>query len=377
MKRKWNISIGLISLIVVLITISNLFFQTKLDKLPRIDKKMIQDLNVLNTKLKDEELWPDFNLDKYPMMLINRTGILNTYYAVNFKESNKIGAKIINLETLDETNLTLSRYNFLYPTVIPLNFSFGNFSTTGSNKVIDGNKSVFYLKYDKKNFEKYPPGNQLIIYLAHEAFHYYHQDNWTDGNPNIETLNTEYLSLIGLSYKILDDLNQPKLSAKENLKLLQKYAVVSKEKEKVNKEYFLDESKKEVIEGTAEYVGRKAGNLVGKEYKILEFENGGNPDFYEVFTTMSRGEFGTDFITGFSLYNTGNVIANTLDQIDSDLWKKELNNQTKDKPISFLDLIHLYLENNPVQKKDLHQIKSEYDYSDIVTQSQKFNFPNN
>lgn len=307
--------------------------------------------------------------------MINRTGVLNTYYAVNFKNTNKIGAKNINLELLDETNLTLSRYNFLYPSVIPLNFSFGNFSTTGSNRIIDQNKPVFYLKYDKANFEKYPPSNQLIIFLAHEAFHYYHQTNWTDGNPNIDTLNKEYLSLIGLSYKILDDLNQPDLSTKETLELLQKYTVVSKEKENLNKDYFQNESKKEMIESTASYVGRKAGKLVGKEYNILEFENGGNPKFYEVFTTMSQGEFGTDFITDFSLYNTGNVLANSLDQIDSELWKKELNNQTKEQPIFFSDLIDLYLENNPVQKADLNQVKSEYDYSDIVNTSEKFDFP--
>ncbi|MBO0428286.1 hypothetical protein JZO82_03825 [Vagococcus fluvialis] len=374
MKKKWLIGIGLLSLILILVTVSNLLFQTKLEKLSEVDKEMVQDLNTLNTKLKDEELWPGFNLDEYPLIMINRTGVLNTYYAVNFKNTNKIGAKNINLELLDETNLTLSRYNFLYPSVIPLNFSFGNFSTTGSNRIIDQNKPVFYLKYDKTNFEKYPPSNQLIIFLAHEAFHYYHQTNWTDGNPNIDTLNKEYLSLIGLSYKILDDLNQPNLSTKETLELLQKYTVVSKEKENLNKDYFQDESKKEMIESTASYVGRKAGKLVGKEYNILEFENGGNPKFYEVFTTMSQGEFGTDFITDFSLYNTGNVLANSLDQIDSELWKKELNNQTKEQPIFFSDLIDLYLENNPVQKVDLNQIKSEYDYSDIVNTSEKFDF---
>ncbi len=56
MKKKWLIGIGLLSLILVLVTVSNLLFQTKLEKLSEVDKEMVQDLNTLNTKLKDEKL---------------------------------------------------------------------------------------------------------------------------------------------------------------------------------------------------------------------------------------------------------------------------------------------------------------------------------
>lgn len=95
MKKKWLIGIGLLSLILILVTVSNLLFQTKLEKLSEVDKEMVQDLNTLNTKLKDEELWPGFNLDEYPLIMINRTGVLNTYYAVNFKILIKLVLKIL------------------------------------------------------------------------------------------------------------------------------------------------------------------------------------------------------------------------------------------------------------------------------------------
>lgn len=367
-KIVWVVAILLVLVILVGI-VGNLTLKTKEKQLSQVDQKMMTDLEKLNQSLAEKPLWPDFKLNEYPLLLINKSNIIKTYYAANFEKTNSIGAKAIDLG--DEKETKISRYSPLYPSILPMNFSLGNFSTTDSTKAIDKNEPVFYFKYDKNNFATQPPGNQFIIILTHEAFHFYQQKNWADGQPDSHQLAQDDLALLGLSYKILDELNQPILAENKILALLQDYLTVSNERQKLNKSYVAEESKKEVIEGTASYAGREAGKRIDKDYKILEFENGGQPTFYEVFETMSRGDFGTDFIVDFGLYNSGNVLANSLDKIEETTWKEKLNQQTKENVVSFVDVIELYLQKYPTDSaKNLKQIKEKYQF-EIINQQAK------
>ncbi|MDT2813337.1 hypothetical protein [Vagococcus carniphilus] len=361
--------IGFLLLCVVFIIfigpiVGNKLIKTSVSSLDKTDRQMITDMTTFNQSLIDNgEIWPNFNVTDYPIIAINQSKWLNRFYAFNFKKTSTIGSKELT-QSNQNISVSVNRYASTYPQVIPLNLAIGNFSTTGSRKTIDQNKPVFFIKYNQDNFKAMPPSNQFIIFTMHEAFHFYAQKNWPDGHPNQIDLTIDDLALLGLSYKLLDKLNQPNIKNDEVLSLLQEYVEVYEERQKMNPDYLKEEAKKEVIESTASYVGRQSGKRINKKYDILEFENGGKPTFYEVFQAMGNGEFGTDFLIDFSLYNTGNVLANSLDKINEQQWKEHLNQNTKEKSISFYDLVKTYV-NDSIHQKPLEKIKVENDFNKI------------
>ncbi len=364
MKKVTKIGFLVLFLVFIGPIIGNKFIKTSVSDLDKIDQQMIIDMTTFNQTVVDKgEVWPGFKVLDYPILAINQSKWINQFYAFNFKKTSPIGSKVLHQNSQSDS-MQVSRYANTYPQVIPLNLAIGNFSTTGSQKKINQNKPVFFIKYNQDNFVEMPPGNQFIIFTMHEAFHFYAQNSWQDGHPNQIDLSIDDLALLGLSYKLLDKLNQSNLNDEEMLSLLQDYTTVYEERKKENLKYLTEEAKKEVIESTASYVGRQSGKRINKKYEILEFENGGKPTFYEVFQTMGKGDFGTDFIVDFSLYNTGNVLANSLDKLNEKQWKNQLNEQTKEKSISFYDLIKNYLTEN-TRKKTLEQIKLENDFTRI------------
>ncbi|MGY3765566.1 hypothetical protein ACWOAH_03310 [Vagococcus vulneris] len=367
MKKKTKISFFILSLIFIIFIgpiVGNKFIKTSVSSLNKTDRQMITDMTTFNQSLIDKgEIWPNFNVTDYPIITINQSKWLNRFYAFNFKKTSSIGSKELT-QSNQNIAVPVSRYASTYPQVIPLNLAIGNFSTTGSRKNIDQNKPVFFIKYTQDNFTAMPPGNQFIIFTMHEAFHFYAQNCWQDGQPNQIDLTVDDLSLLGLSYKLLDKLNQSNLKNEEVLSLLQEYITVYEERQKTNPDYLIEEAKKETIESTASYVGRESGKRINKKYDILEFENGGKPTFYEVFQAMGNGDFGTEFLVDFSLYNTGNVLANSLDKLNKQQWKEHLNQNTKEKSISFYDLIKNYLNDN-TRQKTLEQIKTENEFKKI------------
>lgn len=367
MKKFSKIIITLVLTIFIYIVIFN-FKSVNYTDLSSTNKEMFFKLN--NTL--DNDIWPNFSLDK-PMILIEKGDYLNNKAnTVNFYRKNIFLVNVdIKSPLAKKVNMPkdfklqqVYKLNRFHPLAIKTISPIGNFSSIGENlKYKDYNK-IYKFKYGKNNFNSTKKSQEFIPFLAHEYFHYSIQDNWKIKDEYLDIINNkEYISLIGLEYKILDNIMK-NLDNKNLLDTyLNEYLKVSKEKENLDKNYFNKEKNYETIEGSATYIGMNYGDIVNTPLPFLEGAiREEDRSFYYIFTVAANYDNYINELR-FSRYDSGALLLKSLN-------KNNYNFYSNLEDSTIYKEVEKYVLNNP-KSVDLNSIKEKYNYTEIEKESEK------
>lgn len=350
-KKKIFIIIGGIILILLFgvlgIVIKNKCFSLEYQQLNSTDKKMLAEYNQLYEEMQTKDLWTDFHLADKPILAVSKDSF--DTYLVNPKafHNNLFSQKI----TMPKEFKLQSVYRIapIVPQVLKIRLDIlSNFNTIDNKYSVYGN-DVYYVKYNnKESFEKLNTSSHFTPFLAHEAFHYYMQNEWKIMEKSENELTDNDIALLKEQYQILDDINTELESQKSHEKLIsyakQYIDVVSKRIES-NREYVIPELSHETAEGTAQYLTIKTSKLVGYDYGIMYFDNVTNVPLSDVFKQIESGNFSVNYLYDQMPYQSGAALCLLFDELDIPDWQKKLNSQTLEHPINLYDILKEYLSN--------------------------------
>ncbi|EAD9617555.1 hypothetical protein LSA88_002885 [Listeria monocytogenes] len=400
-KRGLKICLAIVTVVIlflVVMTVLNKTFHVSYDQMDKTDQAFFKQLNTLYSKTKNKPLWQGYNLAENPILFVRKGNQLNfseetvnlirgNVYAVGVKGlEGKWYAKKINLpdsyEMPDVYRLSITTPG-IWETWSPL----GNFSsiaidektgkTKQTNMQVGDSSHVYYFKYSKGNIEKpLNPSQSAIPFYTHEAFHYFVQKDWqgSDGNIGLESKNAEWYSLLGLQYKVLDNIME-EVQQKDTdgvSAALADYRVVSDARRKLDSKGYQDEKSHETIEGTATYVGIKSSDLTGGDPIKLQLLSGAKDDEHRKFFTLFESiAYSPSYVSEFkwNRYDSGALLSAALDEVDSNNWQSIFNQKASNESYTLDDRIHELKYSGKVN--NLNAIKQKYDFQNIEKLSEK------
>ncbi len=292
----------------------------------------------------ETSVWSGYALEDKPIMAIN--GALGTAYLVN--PSNEIKSVFAQEIAMPEgSGIRVYRLSVLTPQVFPMRFDAGNFNTLGKSYSIFGNEVYFTRYAAKESLDAQYSSKHYITFLTHEAFHYYMQDHWPDGGRFSEDLSGTDIDLIAEEYDVLaqiqSELAESNPSNDALLQSAKDYADVMGRRLGANPRYLSAEISMETIEGTAQYVGIKASEIVGYDYGVMYFDNTKDVSFSDVIPALRAGQIEQSFLADRMPYETGALLCELLDALRVDGWQERLKAQTKENPVTLYSVICDYL----------------------------------
>lgn len=347
--RKKFIIIGgiiLVFLFGALITVvKNKLVSSEYEQLSAVDRKMLAEYDQLYGEMKTKELWDGFHLEEKPILAVSKDSFDTYLIDPQISHGHLLSQKI----TMPEAFQLQSVYRIapVAPQVLKIRLDVAsNFNTLGQIYPVFGN-DVYFMKYsDQESFEKPNASLHFTPFLAHEAFHYYMQNEWKILERPENGLTDRDITLLKEQYQLLDDINAELQSQKSHEKLIscakQYIDVVSKRIES-NREYVLSELSHETAEGTAQYLTIKASKLVGYDYGIMYFDNVKNVPMSDVFDQIDAGNISLDYLYNQMPYQIGASLCFLFDELDIPDWQQKLNSQTLEQPINLYDILKDYL----------------------------------
>lgn len=347
MKKIFITSLILFSIIFIFIVAKNKCSTSDYDNLTNTDKNIISEYNKLYGESIKKNLWNGFNLENKAILILSKD-TKNAYIInpKNFKEN--LFTKKISIPK-DFKLKSIYRIAPISPEIIKIRLNkLSNFNTIGKTYKIFNN-DVYFIKYNKEESldEKYS-SSHFAPFLAHEAFHYYMQENWKILNSPEVSLSSDDIILLKQEYSILDNIRKELSSNNNKIKLIEyskEYVDVVSKRLSKNKNYVESELSKETAEGTAQYITIKVSKLIGYDYGIMYFSNIQNVPFREVFKQIDAGNINIDYLYSKMPYNTGAQLCFLFDALNIPSWQEKLNKQTLQKQIYLYDILKDYLQN--------------------------------
>lgn len=344
-RLKTFIIIICVLFIAVFAVIASNRFTSTFEKLNASDKQILSELDAYFNANREKSIWSGYNLDKTPVLAVN--GIFGPAYIVNPTGNiNSVFAQ--KIEMPQGSVINVYRLSVLTPQAFKVRFSPGNFNTIGKTYSLFGN-NVYFTKYtSKKSLTPKYSSEHYITFLTHEAFHYYMQKNWANGSRFSETLNDTDIDLIAREYDILSKIQTALCDGtptQDNLiQYAEAYVSVMKSRLASNEKYVNAELSMETAEGTAEYVGIKASQIVGYDFGVMYFDNAKNVSFSDVIPALSSGEIEQSFLADRMPYESGALLCELIEALNISGWQERLNAQTEDKPVYLYTLIKDYTD---------------------------------
>ena len=271
---------------------------------------------------------------------------MNGAYLVNpSDEPDSIFAAKINMP--QDSALRVYRVSFLAPQTYAMRLEVGNFNTLDKTYDVFGDE-VYFIKYNRKDSVEAPNSSRhFITFLTHEAFHYYMQNQWSDGSRftgelsenDIDLMAEEYDALAGIQAELLRD--SP--SRETLLGYADAYVRAVEQRLEANPEYVQSELSMETVEGTAQYVGIRASRIVGYDYGVMYFDNTSNVSIAEVIPMFRSGGIDESFLSDRMPYETGALLCCLLDAVGAQGWQERLNAQTLENTTTLHAVIKEYL----------------------------------
>ncbi|KRN88598.1 hypothetical protein IV53_GL000563 [Ligilactobacillus ceti DSM 22408] len=292
---------------------------------------------------KQGPLWEGYDLTDQPLVFINQ-GFGKSAYVVNPKQPvSKLWAKEIKMPAKYNTK-KVYRISSLTPKMIWTKRTLGNFNTIGEKIKILG-QNVYCLQYGSENLQPKYSANHFAPYLAHEAFHYYMQNNWSPSDRFDGELSQNGIKLLKQEYAVLSQI-KAQLAHGSHDKLFQladNYVAIVKQRLVENPDYVQKELTMATIEGTASYVGIQAAQRVGYDYGVMYFDNVKNVDFNEVIPMLEKKGIDRSFLRNRMPYETGALVCELLAKLNVPHWQQKLNQQTIQKQVTLYDVLKDYV----------------------------------
>lgn len=315
------------------------------EQLPKVEQNMLRELDLL---FKANDPWEGFRLSERPLLLARKGDILASKekgfnllkgysYAVNVKGlDGKYYAKKIRMPKGFKIPYVY-RLSLFAPAAWESWNPVGNF---GRVKKLGETKDVFMFKYNKDTLDSDMSSNmQFAAFLPHEAFHFFMQQDWDEEEGRgSEDMSKENLYLTGLQYEILDRMNTTK-SRKKLKELAGDYIKVMNQRIQKYKDTVLAANKTETIEGCATYIALTYSRQINNQrFKLLfKIKEDKNRNFLTAFSYISTGLVPKKELFNGMLYDTGATLCMTLDRLDGEQWKRNLNGQKKDSILTLYE----------------------------------------
>ncbi len=315
------------------------FFNGKFEDLSQNDQYILNEFSEFS---KSEPVWKDYNLKDRSLLFINKDFFGSAYLINPTDKPSGIFAKEIDVPG----GLKAYRISGFYPSVLKLKMVPGNFNPIDDFFIFESHPkvmgtSVYFVKYNQENIDQPYSSNHFMPFLAHEAFHFYMQQNWDGGSRFYGDLSNEDLDLLKQEYSVLAKMQEADIEHKNaDWKALAKqYLEIMDKRIKNNPTYLKDELEMETAEGTATYVGIKAARDVGYDYGVMYFPNAANVSFDKIMPLVEDGSLSKEYLADSIPYDTGAQLCFLLDKLEVPDWQGKLNAQTKDHPVTLYDLV--------------------------------------
>ncbi len=301
--------------ITLILIVSNYFCDTYED-LNETDKIILSELANFYQKNKIQSIWSNYNFDDKTIVALN--GTLGNTYIINPKKEIK-SLFITKIDMPEDKKIEVYRTSILDLQFLKIRMDFGNFNTIGKKCNVHGNE-IYYTKYNlKESIEQRNTSRHYITFLTHEAFHYYMQENWPDGDGFTGNLTSEDIELISSEYDILSKIQVQLKKKVQSRKILIEYAKayidIVEKRIALNPKYLKNELSVETIEGTANYVSIKASDMVNYDYGILYFDNTNNVKFSDIIPELKSGKINNSFLFNRMPYETGALLCEIADAL--------------------------------------------------------------
>lgn len=332
-------------------------FHADYQLLSEIDQKVLSELEQCFQAEKDTPLWEGYRLSEKTIVAVN--GRWGDAYIVNPKvEPKSLFAQKIRMP--EKSSLNAYRVAFTSPQLLQFRglADFNNISRSGEalEKNLLGNQ-VYYTRYTEKsvNGPDYSSGHYLT-FLAHEAFHFYMQGEWsTAGRFDTELMKDEALDQLEDEYIVLSKMQealQKKVPDRHELtELCKEYvAVVEKRLSAKNGYDVKPELQAETEEGTATYVGIQASKIIGYPFDVMcVAQRDGtiekNYPFSEVVKVLRGGDIDSSVLSSNLVYETGALLCQVMDVVGPSDWQTQLNRQTKSSQTTLFEIIQKFVNN--------------------------------
>lgn len=332
-----GVAVGVIIFVAAALLIVNKF-NSDFDDLNDTDQAILTELNTFLSSDESDKIWSDYSLGENPIVVIN--GRLGSAYLINPHEIPG-GITSTEIDMPDDYAISVYRLALSTPQAFMIRISPGDFNTIGETYAVHGN-DVYFLRYDEvTSLDAEYSSAHFITELSHEAFHYYMQSDWSEGSRFSEELSEADLELLEQEYHVLAQV-QTEL-AKESpdkemlLTLSEEYVAVMQQRAAANPEYLKMELDMETCEGTAQYVGIKASEIVGYDYGVMYFDNKKDVSFDEVIPMLEAGGIDESFLRDRMPYETGAIVCKLMDALELEGWQEMLNEQTADNPLALYE----------------------------------------
>lgn len=216
----------------------------------------------------------------------------------------------------------------------------GNFTTIGHPKRVLGQDS-YYVKFGEHSFDVPNSSEHFITFLAHEAFHFYGQENWSmDPGP----LGQPDFALLAEELVLFNEIRAE--TRPSHLRdLAHGLLAIEKRRPAADPEYVAAERWKATVEGTATYVRIKASEAVGYDFGPMYFDNTAHAPFSEIVPFYQSGQLDEGFLAGRMPYETGAQLALLLDALDpAKNWQYYLNGQSPNEKRTLIDALEHTLQ---------------------------------
>lgn len=341
---KKKIFLTILVLLLVLPIISNKFFKTNYDDLNSDTKELLEEYEKFYDK--KVELWKNYKLDEKTIAMIDKN-FLGDLYLINPNEEIKsLSAKEIKMP--QNFKIKVYRVSKNYPK--RFNFIMGNFNTKDKVYSILGQNNIFYLKTNEDSLAKKYSSKRFLPLLAHEAFHYYVQEDWDDLTFRGLSYSDDELILLDKEYKLLDKIKDE--VEKENSdkilldSYLKDYLKIMEERIKfTDSEKLKSELVEETIEGTAQYVEIKAAKSIDYDLGILYFYNTKDVNFSDILPALKKGQIDQSLIGSHLVYASGALLCFAMDKMDFPNWQEFLTEKNQKESYTLYDLISDYYKN--------------------------------
>lgn len=341
---KKKVFLTILLLLLALPLISNKFFRTNYDDLDPNTKELLEEYEKFYGK--NVELWKNYKLDEKTIAMINKN-FLGDFYLINPSEDIKsLCAKEIKMP--QNFKIRVYRISKNYPK--RFNFILGNFNTKGKNYSILGQENIFYLKTSEESLAEKYSSERFLPLLAHEAFHYYVQEDWDDLTFRGLSYSEDELTLLDREYRLLDKIKDEVEKENSDKILLDSYLkdyleIMEDRKKFTDSEKLKAELVEETIEGTAQYVEIKAAQVIDYDLGILYFDNTKDVNFSDILPTLKKGQIDQSLIGSHLVYASGALLCFAMDKMNFPNWQDLLMERNKKESYTLYDLISDYYKN--------------------------------
>lgn len=336
--KKLKIILLILALLIIVPIGFNKLIRTDYSSLNENSKQILAEYEQFYDK--NPNLWNNYNLNEKTIVVINKN-LMGDLFIINPKK--EIGSLFATkIKMPDSYKIKVYRVSKNYPK--RLQYTMGNFNTKEKVYNILGEDNVFYVKTDEDSLAPKFSSKRFVPFLAHEAFHYYMQQNWTDLTFRGMSYSDSEIALLDEEYKILDKIKdevEKETSDKDSLdsNLKEYVSIMKKRKENTDKEKLKAELFEETIEGTAQYVGIKSAQSIDYDLGILYFTNTNKVKFSEIVPTIKEGKVDQSIIGSHIVYDSGALLCFAMDKLDFPDWQQTLIEKNNNNVYTINDLI--------------------------------------